>query len=75
MAREGMHIADESYRALGRIAAVPSSTALDLAEGAAIDLEALPDADGDGRGRLWMLDLAPGDLITLPSRADVGTAG
>jgi hypothetical protein len=64
-----MHVADESYRVIGQVASVPGSTSLELAEGASLERETLPDADGDGRGRLWLLELAPGATVTLPSRA------
>ncbi len=69
MVRPGMHVADESYRVIGQVASVPGSTSLELAEGASLELETLPDTDGDGRRRLWLLELAPGATVTLPSRA------
>jgi hypothetical protein len=66
-----MYVADEAYRVLGQIVAIPNSTTLELAEGAEINLEALPDVDGDGQARLWMLDIAAGDTVVLPSRAEL----
>ncbi len=67
--RPGMYLADEQMRVLGRIERLESSRALILEDAPAIALGELPDADGDGSARLWVLDFAAGDEISLPSRA------
>ncbi|MGD9495043.1 MAG: heparinase II/III family protein [Armatimonadota bacterium] len=68
--RAGMHLTDERFALLGRIGAMAGTEP--ILEGApALDLVALPDVDGDGRRRVWVMDLAAGDQITLPSRAGI----
>ena len=70
--RPGMYIADEDYRILGQIASV-EDRAVVLDPATPVALDRLPDADQDGRSRLWVLDFAPGDTVKIPTSATYQT--
>lgn len=60
----GMYLADEDYAIIGPLAA-SNRKSVTLEPGYGVELEKLPDADGDGAGRLWILDFAAGDMMKV----------
>jgi hypothetical protein len=69
----GMRLADEAGNMLGRITGTGGRAV--RIEGEPIEPEQLPDADGDGRGRAWVMDFGEGDQVKIPSSAAYVRAG
>lgn len=60
----GMHIADEANTVLGKVTAAKTRD-LTIEAPQPVALSQLPDTDRDGRRRVWVMDFAPGDEVTL----------
>lgn len=63
-AEAGMHLVDEAGKALGQVTQVDTQT-YTLEPAGTIRLEELPETDGDGRRRVWVMDFAPGDTARV----------